>query len=251
MQRPRFAPAFSTRSLAKKFVESNRNGLPHDGETRSGWRVRQQSPDGKILDKDDDGWIVYRNQFHAALEEEFRDYLTDLQLPASDRSLRRNFLLRMDSICGTLSDESRVLYFAYGSNMSLEQISTRIPGAVRIGIGHLREHRVVFNKCGADGSGKANIAPDRQGGAGVWGIVFEISKEQLKTLAGYEKGYFRRDVMVSVADEVRQAATFVAEPSALKQIPPRTSYWQRISDGARELPQEYKDQLTQMVDGLF
>jgi hypothetical protein len=101
-QRPRFASEFKSTTRAREFVENVRNGLLHNGETGRGWRVRRQSPDGKMLEKSADGWVLYRNEFHAALEHEFGDYLAELVGPDSDPALRSNFLLRMDSMCGAL-----------------------------------------------------------------------------------------------------------------------------------------------------
>lgn len=104
VQRPRFAAEFVSTSLARKFVESVRNGLLHDGETRQGWRVHERSRDGKMLEKGEGGWILYRNDFHAALELEISDYLTQLVETGTDPVIRSRFLLRMDSICGNLPE---------------------------------------------------------------------------------------------------------------------------------------------------
>jgi len=246
---PRFASEFVSKSLAREFVESVRNGLLHDGETRQGWRVRQQSPDGKILAKVNDGWILFRNQFHVALEQEFNDYLDQLRAPEAGE-LRSRFLLRMDSICGILPERNTVFYFAYGSNMNEEQMNERVPGAARVGIAYLREHRVVFNKRSNDGTGKANIVPDKQAGLGVWGLMFELTKEQLRTLGKHEKGYFQKEVIVTANGEAKQAVTFIAEPSALEQIPPSESYLQRILHGARVLSQEYQDRLRTSAESV-
>jgi hypothetical protein len=243
VERPRFAPEFVSRSRAREFVDNVRNGLLHDGETRGGWRVRQGFPNGKVLEKTADGWILYRDRFHFALEAEFSDYLEQLMLPDADPSLRSKFLRRMDSICGLLPDRTDVLYFAYGSNMNLDQMAERAPGAVVVGIGRLRDHRVVFNKRSIDGTGKANIVQDRQRGLGTWGVVFEIAKERLRALADFEKGYFLKETVVIVNEEPKQVMTFIAEPDSVVQIPPAETYLKRVLDGASILPEAYQTKL--------
>jgi hypothetical protein len=243
VERPRFASAFVGKSRAREFVDNVRNGLLHDGETRGGWRIRQGLPNGKILEKTADGWILYRDRFHLALEAEFSDYLEQLMLPEDDSSLRSKFLRRMDSICGLLPDRKVVLYFAYGSNMNLDRMAQRAPGAAMVGIGRLRDHRVVFNKRSIDGTGKANIVQDRQSGLGAWGVVFEIAKEDFRALADFEKGYFLRETVVTVNEEPKQVMTFIAEPDSVVQIPPSETYLKQILDGASILPEAYRAQL--------
>jgi hypothetical protein len=100
--RQRFKVEFASRRTADKFVKCVRNGLLHDGETREGWLIRSGQPDNsKMLERTPGGgWIIYRNHFHEALEGEFSDYLAELLAETAGTTLRSNFLLRMDSICG-------------------------------------------------------------------------------------------------------------------------------------------------------
>ena len=83
-----------------------------------------------------------------------------------------------------------MLYFAYGSNMDCAQIRTRCPSASFIGIAKLPNHKIAFTrKSTRRGCGVADVV--RQDGAGVWGVVYEITDSDLAQLdkdEGYREG---------------------------------------------------------------
>jgi cation transport regulator ChaC len=65
-------------------------------------------------------------------------------------------------------------YFAYGSNLSKEQMEERIGSSREARVAWLTGYRLVFNKRSKkDGTGKANIVP--AAGATVWGVVYRCS----------------------------------------------------------------------------
>jgi gamma-glutamylcyclotransferase (GGCT)/AIG2-like uncharacterized protein YtfP len=247
VNRQRFKSEFISKTMARDFFECVRCGLLHDGETRKGWLVHAKSDDGRILKKTRDGWILYRNHFHAALKEEFSDYLTELLEDSADSALRAKFLMRMDTICGMLPESKSVVYFAYGSNMDRDQMESRVPGALYIGAAKLPNYRLVFNKRSHDGSGKANIASAKPGDSEVWGAVFELSKEQITTLANIEKGYFlRKDLSVVMSSgEKKHVALFCAEPSETQTLAPSAEYLKKILSAAKSLslPPDYQETL--------
>ncbi len=80
------------------FYRNVRNGLLHDGETRSGWLVRagrkyelvQRQPNGFV--------IVNREKFHQALVQEIRAYLMNLSNPL-ERELRKNLIRALNDLC--------------------------------------------------------------------------------------------------------------------------------------------------------
>lgn len=77
------------------------------------------------------------------------------------------------------------LYFAYGSNMNLEQMDFRCPAAKAVGTVRLEDYRLAF--CGkASGCGVATILPEE--GSHVEGVLWEITPECEKSLDRYE-GY--------------------------------------------------------------
>ena len=66
---------------------------------------------------------------------------------------------------------SRKFYLAYGSNLNVEQMKYRCPGAVMIGKTYLEDYRITFR--GNSRSGVANIEP-RKGSrvpVGIWSIT--------------------------------------------------------------------------------
>jgi gamma-glutamylcyclotransferase len=72
---------------------------------------------------------------------------------------------------------STILYFGYGSNLRLQQMTVRCPGSTFVGIDRLRNYRWMINE-----RGSANLVPldpstDFQNGrAHVWGMVYTLTK---------------------------------------------------------------------------
>lgn len=80
-----------------------------------------------------------------------------------------------------------MLYFAYGSNLDPDQMRERCPTHHVVGLGELRDHRVIFPLTSHDwGGGVASIGVAH--GESVWGMVYELSDTDLATLDRYE-GY--------------------------------------------------------------
>jgi hypothetical protein len=65
-----------------------------------------------------------------------------------------------------------VRYFAYGSNLDLARIRSRVPAVGLIGPALLQHMRLTFDKRGRDGSGKANLAEDTA--SHVWGVLYAL-----------------------------------------------------------------------------
>ncbi|MCA9248495.1 MAG: gamma-glutamylcyclotransferase [Planctomycetales bacterium] len=142
---------------------------------------------------------------------------------------------------------SRVLYFAYGSNMSERRLQARAPSARRVGLGQLAGHRLAFHKVGfRDGSAKCDIA--RADGETVHGVLFELAAHDLRALddcEGAGHGYDR--VELSVASE-SQASVLAYAYRATRIDPtlrPFTWYLRHVLAGAREagLPAAYIEAL--------
>ncbi|EAY14054.1 hypothetical protein TVAG_478790 [Trichomonas vaginalis G3] len=83
------------------------------------------------------------------------------------------------------SNDDYYFYFAYGSNMNLEQMSVRCPTGIKIGKGVLHNYQVVEAKY-------ADI--DETMMENVNGLVWKVNKNELKNLDAYEsypEQYFR------------------------------------------------------------
>lgn len=170
-----------------------------------------------------------------------------------DTSPRSNAIFRISSndystsgvssSAASISSGVRMLYFAYGSNMSRPRIEKRI-GNVRVeSTATVPDHRLAFSKVGRDGSGKCcfseTIAGDR-----VHGVLFGIEDRQLRALdraEGLGRGYdrVRRPVLLQGGTWV-EAVTYVAtvqDPS----LRPFSWYLRHVVHGAIDagLPASY------------
>jgi hypothetical protein len=70
------------------------------------------------------------------------------------------------------------LYFSYGSNMDRDQMTKRTPLAEYVGVGHIPNHDLVFNRKGSyRPGGVASIVPEA--GVNAYGVIWAISNEEL------------------------------------------------------------------------
>lgn len=235
-----FSAAFNSNQKASDFFNDVRCGLLHDGETRRNWRIWAKSDESPntLLEKRDESTIVYRKTFHGALKHEFKDFLVALADPRN-RSLRTNFLKRMDAIC-----HNHVAYFAYGSNMEPSRLTCRgITEALPIGGTSLSGYRLTFNKHSADGSDKANIEPHDE--SEVWGGLYRMTVAEREQLGGHEPGYKPETVRVTREGASVTAVTFIAATVCTRECPPTAQYMEFVLRGAEffGLPDWYRQQL--------
>lgn len=136
-------------------------------------------------------------------------------------------------------------YFAYGSNMSQQQMSKRCSSARLIGSGVLKNHKLDFTIS----------APERWGGGGcadvvykegseVWGLVYQLSQVDIENLDNAEGPRYRRKlVSIDVAD-IPNLEAFVYE--VVDKAPfksPDQNYLDIIKQAASEynFPMSYQD----------
>ena len=87
----------------------------------------------------------------------------------------------------TVNPNARVLYFAYGSNLSISQMKRRCPSSKIIRKGVLKQHKIEFRKYSpAWAGGVADIVKSARDN--VCGMIYSINMVDLKSLDGYE-GY--------------------------------------------------------------
>ena len=137
-----------------------------------------------------------------------------------------------------------MLYFAYGSNMSIERLQARISGAIPIGLYTLGKHTLRFHKIGHDLSGKCNAYFTDNQNDNVIGVAYNIAprdKTILDTIEGVGNGYDVGCVQItSVAGRIESAFTYVATHID-NSLRPYTWYKEHVLRGARtaKLPDEY------------
>ena len=66
-------------------------------------------------------------------------------------------------------------YFAYGSNMDVEQMRVRCPGSQILGTARLDGYRFRINRRGV-----ATVVAEE--GAVAWGVVWDLTREDERTL---------------------------------------------------------------------
>ncbi|MFE8070028.1 gamma-glutamylcyclotransferase family protein [Marinobacteraceae bacterium S3BR75-40.1] len=107
-----------------------------------------------------------------------------------------------------------MLYFAYGSNLSLARLRRRVPSARPLGIAELSGHRLQFHKAGGDGSAKCDAFHTGQAADVVLGRVYHIDPAEKYVLDRAESlgvGYEERQVDVRLnGDEVTNVFSYHA-----------------------------------------
>ena len=141
---------------------------------------------------------------------------------------------------------SRVLYFAYGSNLDAEQLRARCPSSSSRFAARLRPHRLDFTHYSTRWTGgAADVLP--HSGEEVWGVVYELDEGDLTLLDRFESGYERVTLSVEAEDGashavitymVRQKRNFLPSDIYLDKILRWGERW--------ELPAEYLASLRQV-----
>jgi len=123
-------------------------------------------------------------------------------------------------------------YFAFGSNLPLARLRERAPSASVLGAARLEGFRLCLDKRSSDGSGKLNLARDAT--RLVWGVVFQLAATEIAVLDGFEPGYARIAVSVSLrGGGACETQTYLAEQ---REEGLRAAAWYKalILTGARE-----------------
>lgn len=128
------------------------------------------------------------------------------------------------------------LYFAYGSNMNLEQMAYRCPSAEVVENVHVEGYRLAF--CGRpSGNGVATILPEE--GSHVDGVLWRITKECEQSLdyyEGYPHLYSKEIINVKNSDGKERDVTVytINEPYKSQSSIPSQVYLEGILEGCRE-----------------
>jgi gamma-glutamylcyclotransferase len=136
-------------------------------------------------------------------------------------------------------------YFAYGSNLFINQKEKRT-GCIRQAVrSRLIGYRFAFNKRGGSGQICANIVPDET--AEVWGVVYLCNPEAIRGMDHYEgvaSGHYDRIPVTVTMDtgEAAEAITYIAGQDFICEPgTPSDEYLAKIISGARHhaLPEDY------------
>lgn len=130
------------------------------------------------------------------------------------------------------------LYFAYGSNINLEQMEHRCPDAQLVGPVTLQNYELQFR-----GSGFATVAPKED--SVVHGLLWKLTplcEQSLDRYEGYPRHYIKETVTVQTVDgsKIPVMAYIMAEPLRRRPALPSPHYYRAIQQGfeANGLPVE-------------
>lgn len=134
-------------------------------------------------------------------------------------------------------DMDSTLYFAYGSNINLDQMARRCPAAEVIGPVVLEDYELLF-RGNSMNNGVATIAPRK--GSQVHGLLWEITpvcEQSLDRYESYPTLYEKEQVTVRTKDgqEVSVMA-YVMTDGELWRSPtmPSETYYHGIEEGFRQ-----------------
>jgi gamma-glutamylcyclotransferase (GGCT)/AIG2-like uncharacterized protein YtfP len=135
-----------------------------------------------------------------------------------------------------------VYYFAYGSNLSWQQMQRRCPSSRFVCVARLPNYQfAIARHSRLRDCGTANVFPAN--GKAVWGAVYDVLEAELTILDGFEDGYRRETLPVFAignGKEPLNTLVYVAETETNVPLP-NTEYKRLIVDGARHwnLPASY------------
>ena len=133
-------------------------------------------------------------------------------------------------------------YFAYGSNMDWPQMQRRCPSSHFVAVARLPDYRfAIARHSRLRNCGTANIFSET--GSEVWGIVYEVSDQELLIMDSFEDGYRREKVFVYDRNDGHHPMEVLAYIAAREDgVPlPNPEYKRLILGGARHwrLPESY------------
>ena len=124
---------------------------------------------------------------------------------------------------------SKLLYFAYGSNLHPNWLKSRTPSAQMLGIASLTGYRLMFNKAGLDDSGKCNIVATGNETEMIHGVVYEFPLHEKGVLDQAELGYQQERIEIGEYSEV---LVYLCGESTLEDKAPYSWYRDIVLAGA-------------------
>ena len=120
-------------------------------------------------------------------------------------------------------------YIAYGSNMNVEQMRRRCPGAILEGTAELKDYEIVFR--GNSHTGVANIEPKRDGSIPV--VVWKITPEDevnLDIYEGFPVLYTKKILTIEKNGKKRRGMAYIMTDGHRYQKP-SVAYLETIANG--------------------
>ncbi len=116
--------------------------------------------------------------------------------------------------------DREVKYFAYGSNLNISQMISRIGTWKTAKRAFLKGWKLTFDKYASTWRGNAaNIKKTIDLDDKVFGVVYILSKEKFEVLKTYEGGYKPIPIKIESEGKVVEAITFVTTEGEAKKPP--------------------------------
>ena len=124
-------------------------------------------------------------------------------------------------------------YFAYGSNLSRQQMKERCPDSKPLFTATLPNYKLVISGWSRKWmGGTATIL--RSNGDKIRGGVYEVSEADLRKLDRHETGYARQNVTVFDEDSQAHEVVTYVKTGQVEVSKPSTSYGEVIRRGYRD-----------------
>jgi AIG2-like family len=133
---------------------------------------------------------------------------------------------------------SKLLYFAYGSNLHPEWLRSRTPSAEILGTACCRNLHLHFHKSGVDSSGKCNIVKSESIDDFVHGVIYQFNANEKDVLDEAEYGYHQESMDF---DEFDNVLVYIAKEGINDSLSPYTWYQDIVIAGAQYhgFPEDY------------
>ena len=121
-------------------------------------------------------------------------------------------------------------YLAYGSNLNMEQMKYRCPGAVPLGTAELEGYRLMFKGSKTGSYLTIEEAPGYKVPVGVW-EVSEMDEKSLDRYEGYPSFYYKKELVLPIkgirSGKIRRRKVFVYIMHEERQLGIPTNYYMR------------------------
>ena len=148
-----------------------------------------------------------------------------------------------------------MLYFAYGSNMSLRRLHQRVQSASVVTVAMLYGHELRFHKVGKDLSAKCDAYETGDIHDAVFGVVYDIHPDDkmiLDYIEGLGRGYKEKLVEVQTFSSETVSATIYCATEINPSLKPFAWYKHHVLSGAMEsgLPDDYVEQAIRHIESI-
>ena len=137
---------------------------------------------------------------------------------------------------------SRLIYFAYGSNMARARLAARIRDIRHAGLARLPAHRLSFEQRSEhDGSGKCDASATGHPDDHVIGVLWDIPAEEIHVLDRFEGPGYRRVSLWLQHEHTHICGEIYLARERFSDVRPWHWYKHHVLAGAREnqLPNDY------------